>query len=553
MPRSNQPSPTAAKVKSLASRILMSVLAILALAPPAWAEGLGQSATMPAAGADRKVIAANPPAGEQWGPEVEGMRIRLLGPGECYVRPELSFDARNAGKRVMDIVLAPEFIDLEVDGQWLPGAKKVINLGEVKALELGPQTEHKVIPAAWPYGSSGQEPVAIKPGKHTLRLAIVVQPEFGQALKAVRLVSNPIEVVATDRSPRPTTRTRPASPRPTIRKPIELVIVRVYDARDLITPIPDMQPPPVWSSVQPASRPAEAGEKTLSTRERLLVQLINLIRQNTEPSSWTLEGSIHELNGSLIITQTEAAHGRIIALLQQLRDARYLQVAVNARFIRVPAKDDKQFQDWMRSQLKCALDAKTQSAFVSAADAKAFFDHAQELNWEVMGSPRLTLFNGLRAYIAMGNQVKFMLPLEDRRQVEMTFQNGASLDICATVSADRKYATLQVAPTLTSAPATGYSPPYDFAKAQLTASLPDDGVLVLRMPLAMVWAVGAKEVVGPGGRKDYEVATRPADPKAGPSEYVYVLVHAKIIQLREEEETQFPRIAPTSRPTTDSF
>lgn len=75
------------------------------------------------------------------------------------------------------------------------------------------------------------------------------------------------------------------------------------------------------------------------TDEDPLQPIIELIQQTIDPDSWRDSGgsvgSIQSLNQQIIVTQTSTAHGELRDLLRQLRKARALQVAVEARYITV--------------------------------------------------------------------------------------------------------------------------------------------------------------------------------------------------------------------------
>jgi general secretion pathway protein D len=70
-----------------------------------------------------------------------------------------------------------------------------------------------------------------------------------------------------------------------------------------------------------------------------LEPIIELIQQTIDPESWREAGgnvgSIQSLNQQIIVTQTSENHGELRDLLQQLRRARALQVAVEARYITI--------------------------------------------------------------------------------------------------------------------------------------------------------------------------------------------------------------------------
>jgi len=67
--------------------------------------------------------------------------------------------------------------------------------------------------------------------------------------------------------------------------------------------------------------------------------IIELIQQTIDPESWRAAGgnvgSIQPLNQQLVVTQTSTAHNQIRDLLRQLRQARALQIAVEARYLTI--------------------------------------------------------------------------------------------------------------------------------------------------------------------------------------------------------------------------
>src|SRR5207253_11250848 len=120
-------------------------------------------------------------------------------------------------------------------------------------------------------------------------------------------------------------------------------VTRVYDIRDLIIQVPDFDNPPQLGihadGVSAASRPSTAPYRSNNskTRQDLVHDVIVLITSSVDPLSWqgntgTL-GSVRELDGQLIITQTPANHERILSLLEQMRGPRSIQVNVETRFL----------------------------------------------------------------------------------------------------------------------------------------------------------------------------------------------------------------------------
>ncbi len=70
-----------------------------------------------------------------------------------------------------------------------------------------------------------------------------------------------------------------------------------------------------------------------------LQPIIDLIQQTIDPESWReaggITGSISTLNQQLVVTQTTSNHDQLLDLLRQLRQARALQIAVEARYITI--------------------------------------------------------------------------------------------------------------------------------------------------------------------------------------------------------------------------
>ena len=81
------------------------------------------------------------------------------------------------------------------------------------------------------------------------------------------------------------------------------------------------------------------GEIDRMTREELVEQIVNIIQENVDPDGWRDlggdTGSLQELNGNLIITNTASNHRSINGLLAQLREIRALQINVESRFLTV--------------------------------------------------------------------------------------------------------------------------------------------------------------------------------------------------------------------------
>ncbi len=135
------------------------------------------------------------------------------------------------------------------------------------------------------------------------------------------------------------------------------VFEEVYNVSDLLMPVPDFTDAPTMDLTDSASFvgrgqslptgagsgqsifPSEYGEASEEVIEDAADALISLIRQTINPDSWRANngdvGSITEINGQLVITQTPTGHARVGGLLSKLREQRAIQVALEARFITV--------------------------------------------------------------------------------------------------------------------------------------------------------------------------------------------------------------------------
>jgi len=146
------------------------------------------------------------------------------------------------------------------------------------------------------------------------------------------------------------------------REPIR----RVYDVRDLLVPVPDFEGPRI--ELDQASRAAsEAGgaggggggggegifEDTTSgrggrdkemTKDKLMENFRDMIRNSIDRESWAdpqsgpsagTPGFIQIFSGSLVVTQTAQNHQALAELIEKLREAKTIQILIEARFITV--------------------------------------------------------------------------------------------------------------------------------------------------------------------------------------------------------------------------
>jgi beta-lactamase regulating signal transducer with metallopeptidase domain len=340
-------------------------------------------------------------------------------------------------------------------------------------------------------------------------------------------------------------------------------LTRVYDLRDLVTPIPNFD-----FDADPAKEGDKAkGDAPGTTRAQAAEELMRLIRETVEPDRWGKFAQMRDRQGQLVVTATKEMHQSIAQLVEQLRDTRSLQVSVDARFI--GADDDvlDALPDGLRQKVAGALHAAKEGAPHGRAAAGAAGDRdgrlqyldggeVEELlrvvranrNAEFVAAPRITLFNGQTAYVLTATQRAYVADYKVVKQPDgktayeptlATAQAGVLLRAGATTSADRKYATLTLHPRLTylagmdQARWRGNAPGEDLkvevpnllvSELGTTVSVPDGGTVLL------------------GGLRGYVVADPDNARKEPRLQSVIMLVQPKLIVRREVE------VAPSTAP-----
>lgn len=297
--------------------------------------------------------------------------------------------------------------------------------------------------------------------------------------------------------------------------------IRQYDIRDLLVRVPNFEEAPQFDldSALPDTEAGTGGgggggggeglfgddtdeeDDDQPGRAELIQQITDLIRDTVgRPEDWDLgQSSVSEISGNLIIRTTIDNHREIFELLQQLRETRAIQIAVEARFLLV----DENFLEDIGIDLDLAIDPIGDVAGLGGGDIEveqasrgiaspnptslspaAFFDvsagslassavnfgisaflddiqvdllvDATQANRRAISltAPRVTFFNGQRAYVLIVTQQAFVSDLEpvsDAAGFDTTLsvvQEGVVLDVEGTVSADRRYVTLTLRPSL---------------------------------------------------------------------------------------------------------
>ncbi len=252
----------------------------------------------------------------------------------------------------------------------------------------------------------------------------------------------------------------------------------------------------------------EDDEEEERTREEIIADITSIIQETVGTYDEWYDGgesSIRELNGNFIIKTNPENHRQIYELLTDLRETRAIQISVEARFLLV----DRNFLDRFGIDVDVAWrggnqasnggtpfnpgdDTTTQgfSPIVVSQDSMSLTDPvAGDLGFEQffggsrslalgasfiddisvnllveatlanrdsisLTAPRVTFFNGQRAYVTVARQISFISDLEpvpDAAGFDITLsvvQSGVVLDVEGTISADRRYVTLTLRPSL---------------------------------------------------------------------------------------------------------
>ena len=228
---------------------------------------------------------------------------------------------------------------------------------------------------------------------------------------------------------------------------------RTYDIRDLLVEVPDYEPD---FSPSPTAglitKPATTREKSMTRQDRVNM-MIRLIKETVDPDSWRDNGAhlgaIQELSGQLIVTQSADAHMSLQNLLLQLRETRGLQIQVDTKFVLLDAWAVEHFN------LHPLPATRPSSSLNDAQIATLLHPKDGTAHARVIAGLRLQVYNGQRGYVLMATQRRYISGYSvdaARNHFDPTLdtaEQGAMIDVQATISSDRKYATLTLRPRIT--------------------------------------------------------------------------------------------------------
>ena len=296
----------------------------------------------------------------------------------------------------------------------------------------------------------------------------------------------------------------------------ETTEARVYSIRDILFQAPNFTDAPEFDlgsalegsggegggggggSIFGDTQDEEDEEDAAELREELIANITEIIQSSVGTLDEWLDGvsTLQELNGNLIVKTTNENHRAIIGVLGGLRELRSTQISVEARFLLV----DNNFIENFNVDLDFTIPGQTigsgtiapfrvEQDSISVADrgttsltpgrfigedgsslpqslafGLSFIDDLQvDLLVQAtlanqksiqLTAPRVTFFDGQRAYVLVANQVAFISdlePVEDAVGFDVTVDyvnSGVVLDVEGVVSADRRYVTMTLRPSL---------------------------------------------------------------------------------------------------------
>src|SRR5262249_46288987 len=191
-------------------------------------------------------------------------------------------------------------------------------------------------------------------------------------------------------------------------------------------------------------------------------KLIRLLTSTVAPDTWSEAGGpgtvqYYPLGLALVINQTQEVQEQIAELLRALRRLQDVEVAVEARVLRL----SESFWERLPADLGLKFtegDGKAApTAFLSNAQLARFLEAAQQdQRTSVMQAPKLTMFNGQSATINATQQQHYVTGLSlswDGAQIVATPKNeaidtGFKMEVQPVVSADRRFVQLKLAASL---------------------------------------------------------------------------------------------------------
>ncbi len=355
-------------------------------------------------------------------------------------------------------------------------------------------------------------------------------------------------------------------------------VVQLYDVKDLATPILNF--PGEEVNLDPTGEAFFDEEIPEPQAEFLLDAIRELIEQNVDPTVWEEGGSLEGLEpGTLVVKAPPETHAKIISLLNGLRGAGGLQVAIETRFITVEDNflqevgvdlrglgdqtggggvagkggiagpggltipvtfDDLFFGSagtpqgigsgndlglFFNLNSDGDIRARFENLFDTALGKSGVLTNLGGLSFQgtliddtqlevilraveksdrstLVVAPRLTAYNGQRANVTVLNQISYIsdfdVEIAQAAQIGdpivQTLRDGVILDLRPVVTADRRFITMELRPTIAllqrpirtfqttlanGPPVTIQLPELRIQRVRTTVTMPDGGTLML--------------------------------------------------------------------------
>ncbi|MCL2639390.1 MAG: hypothetical protein FWD53_00945 [Phycisphaerales bacterium] len=223
-------------------------------------------------------------------------------------------------------------------------------------------------------------------------------------------------------------------------------VLYAFDIRDLLT-VPKR--PPFGETPEAAA--------AAQTPDMIAKAIIEVIETTVASHTWTSQGgkfgTIRELHGMLVINQTQENQTAIYNLLQQLRETRLPQIAVE---IRLQLVDEATFE---KLNLPKAKDGKAMTKTIDLEQLKELFNVIHDSKMTItVDIPKVTLRHGQHGYTWLTNQLTYFGRKGEVKRKDLVrptpiygmqdLDCGLVLNLHGRISADHKAVTLKVTPVL---------------------------------------------------------------------------------------------------------
>jgi hypothetical protein len=216
------------------------------------------------------------------------------------------------------------------------------------------------------------------------------------------------------------------------------------DAKYVLTPVP--------SFIEGAEREPEP------TRAQLVERLTDAVQDAAAPSA----AEVRDVDGKIRIKTDAMGHERVAAFLKTVRDVAAQQLTIETRFLTIADDAVAAFEPALRAKVHASRALHTTGRAASLTVSKEQVDRLiratqASTKTSLVTAPRITIFNGQRAYVVISTQtayVKDLKPIKGKDGQEgydpeiANVDSGTKLDVQGAVAANGKTIGLRVRPWL---------------------------------------------------------------------------------------------------------